>query len=102
MSLKTPVDPVKCTPAKSGLANKVSVIESPMTMLITPLGNPASLNICINKLAEYTCVAAGFKTTTFPIKAALVGKFPAIAKVERSNSVYKSFKRSIFYTVPHV
>ena len=44
MLLKTPVLPVKCTPARSRCASSLSeiVAASPGTKLITPGGRPAS------------------------------------------------------------
>ena len=81
MLLKTPVLPVKCTPARSGCASSGSLtsLGSPGTKLITPGGSPASSNSRIRCHAESIAPAAGFQTTVFPISAALVGRFPAIA-----------------------
>src|SRR5690606_18634879 len=77
----TPVDPVKWTPAKSGLAINVSEIiaASPITIFMTPAGTPASLKTSIITFAEYIWVLLGFQTTTLPISAALAGRFPAMA-----------------------
>src|ERR671935_1088190 len=78
---KTGVEPVKCTPARSGLASAGSPIAEPepYTRLITPGGSPASSNSFMRKCAEYAAVEAGFQRTVFPISAALVGRLPAMA-----------------------
>src|SRR2546428_11584588 len=78
---KTGVDPVKWTPARSGLARAGSPTSAPepYTRLITPGGKPASSKSFIKKCAEYAAVDAGFHTTVLPISAALPGRLPAIA-----------------------
>src|ERR687886_401297 len=78
---KTGVEPVKWTPARSSWASAGSPIAAPepYTRLITPGGSPASSYSFISQYAEYAAVDAGFQSTTFPISAALVGRFPAIA-----------------------
>jgi len=50
-----------------------------VTRLMTPLGRPASSRSCISRTAAWVCVGEGFQTTTLPISAGAVGKFPAIA-----------------------
>ena len=47
-------------------------------MLITPSGSPAAWNNSIITLAEYTCVSAGFQTTTLPIIAGAAHKLAQI------------------------
>src|SRR5439155_13556398 len=78
---KTGVEPVKWTPARSGLASAGSPISEPepYTRLITPGGNPASSYSFIRKCAEYAAVDAGFQSTVFPISATDVGRLPPIA-----------------------
>src|SRR5882672_6518705 len=78
---KTGVEPVKWTPARSGLARAGSPISAPdpYTRLMTPGGRPAASKSFIRKCAEYAAVDAGFHTTVFPIRAALPGRFPPIA-----------------------
>src|SRR6059058_356020 len=78
---KTGVEPVKCTPARSGLASAGSPISAPepYTRLITPGGKPACSKSFIRKCAEYAAVKAGFQTTVFPMSAALPGRLPPIA-----------------------
>src|SRR3954447_21705443 len=78
---KTGVEPVKCTPARSGLASAGSPISAPepYTRLITPGGRPASSYSFIRKCALYAAVDAGFQMTVLPISAADVGRLPAIA-----------------------
>ena len=71
-------------------------------MLITPSGKPASLKTCIITLAEYTCVAAGFQTTTLPIKAALEGKFPAIAVKLKGVIAYTNPSKGLYSTRFHM
>src|SRR2546423_15600818 len=80
MPLKTAVDPVKWMPARSGLASAGSPTSAPepYTRLITPGGRPASSKSFIRKCAEYAAVDAGFQSTVLPIRAALVGRLPAI------------------------
>jgi hypothetical protein len=57
MPLKTLVEPVKWTPAKSRLARTVSVsFQVSKTTLITPSGTPASLNTSIMICAEKVAV----------------------------------------------
>src|SRR5574343_1295585 len=77
---KTPVEPVKCKPAKCLFLKITSPATGPstVTMLITPSGTPAALNNSIITCAEYTCESAGFQTTTFPIIAGAAHKFAAI------------------------
>src|SRR5690606_32744518 len=81
MFWKTPVDPVKWMPAKSGWLKITSPASGPSTntKLITPGGTPASLNTSISTCALYIWVLAGFQTTTLPIMAADAGRLPAMA-----------------------
>ena len=78
---KTRVDPVKCTPAKSwsDSSTSLTLAPCPVTMLMTPGGRPASSSSCMRKCAANCWVWAGFHTTTLPISAGAVGRFPAIA-----------------------
>src|SRR5205823_12356527 len=78
---KTGVEPVKWTPARSGLASAGSPISAPepYSRLITPGGSPASSYSFIRKCAEYAAVDAGFQTTVLPISATDVGRLPPIA-----------------------
>src|SRR5438445_9871443 len=78
---KTGVEPVKWTPARSGLARAGSPIAAPdpYTRLMTPGGSPAASYSRSRKYAEYAAVDAGFQTTVLPISAALVGRLPPIA-----------------------
>ena len=77
----TPVDPVKWTPASSGLesATSPSSEPGPKTRLITPGGRPASSRSRIVYQAESACVDAGFHTTVFPMSAGEVVRFAPIA-----------------------
>ena len=75
------VDPVKWMPARSGEASATSetAIPSPVTMLITPGGSPASSSRRMRYQADSCCVGEGFHTTTLPISAGAVGRLPAMA-----------------------
>src|SRR5262245_15647832 len=102
---KTGVEPVKCTPARSGLASVGSPISDPepYTRLITPGGRPASSNSFIRKCAEYAAVDAGFQRTVFPISAALPGRLPEIAvklKGVTANTKPSSGRYSMRFQVP--
>ena len=81
MLLKTAVDPVKCTPARSRCASATSEIAagSPGTKLITPGGSPASSRICRMYHADNIAVAPGFQSTVFPINAGAPGRLPPMA-----------------------
>ena len=81
IELNTPVEPVKCTPARSSCVSAMSEIiaGSPGRKLITPGGSPAS---CSNRSvchAESSAEDAGFQSTTLPISAGAVGRLPPIA-----------------------
>ena len=78
---KTPVEPVKWTPASSGLCSAASASSAPgpKTRLITPGGSPASSSSRSVYHAESACVEAGFHTTVFPIRAGDVVRFAPIA-----------------------
>ena len=75
------VDPVKCSPAKSGSASATSLTAGPcpVTMLITPGGSPAASSSRMVWCAASCWVTAGFHTTVLPISAGAVGRLPAIA-----------------------
>ncbi len=75
------VEPVKWMPASAGCfsATSETARPSPVTMLMTPLGSPASSSSCISRCAEYCWVGDGFQSTTLPISAGAVGRLPAIA-----------------------
>ncbi len=76
-----PVEPVKCSPARAGSASATweSCEPSPVTMLITPGGSPASSSSRIRWNADRVWAGAGFHTTVLPIRAGAVGRLPAIA-----------------------
>src|SRR5687767_7509741 len=80
MALKTPVLPVKWTPARSRCDSATSEIADacPGMKLITPGGSPAASRSFINQYALGMALEAGFQTTVFPISAGAVGRFPAI------------------------
>ena len=77
----TPVEPVKWTPASSGLASAVSPSSAPgpKTRLITPGGRPASSRMRSVYQAESACVDAGFQTTVLPMSAGEVVRLAPIA-----------------------
>ncbi len=54
-------------------------MPSPVTMLMTPGGRPASSSNAMMKCAANCWVIAGFHTTVLPIRAGAVGRLPAIA-----------------------
>ena len=78
---KTPVEPVKWMPARSGCASATSETSWPCpgSMLITPGGRPASSSSSMVRLAASCWVTAGFQMTVLPIRAGAVGRLPAIA-----------------------
>src|SRR5262245_56851835 len=77
----TAVEPVKCTPASSGddIAVVPMVGASPVTMLITPGGSPASSRICSTYQFDSIAVGAGFQTTLLPMSAGAAGRLPPMA-----------------------
>src|SRR5574341_231211 len=77
---KVAVEPVKWSPASSGLARAASPTTGPGpgTKLTTPGGSPAASRSFISLQAERTAVDAGFQTTAFPMIAGAVGRFAAI------------------------
>src|SRR3546814_20147874 len=77
----TPVDPVKCIPAKSGCLQMTSPADGPSTKtrLTTTSGTPASRNTSNSPLPEYTPVLDGFHTSTLTPLAAAGGKWPQTA-----------------------
>ena len=81
MLWNTGVDPVKWMPARSGShrATSETCLPSPVTMLMTPGGRPASSSSAISRCAANCWVAAGFQTTVLPISAGAVGRLPAMA-----------------------
>ena len=72
---------MKWIPASSGWASATSdtAFPSPVTRLITPGGSPAASSNRMVRCAENICVGDGFHSTTLPINAGAVGRFPAIA-----------------------
>ena len=80
MELKTSVEPVKCTPARSRWFSTTSDTAAPLpgTKLMTPGGRPAASS----SLRMYHALGieddAGFQTTVLPISAGAVGRLPAI------------------------
>ena len=81
MDWNTAVLPVKWTPARSGDDRTTSVIirESPVTRLTTPGGMPASSRMFMITQALRIEVWAGFQSTTLPISAGEVTRFPPMA-----------------------
>jgi hypothetical protein len=81
MLLNTPVEPVKCTPARSGCVSAISEIiaGSPGRKLITPAGSPASCSTRMVYQPERIAVVAGFQSTTLPIIAGAPARLPPIA-----------------------
>src|SRR6478752_4346783 len=96
---KTPVEPVKWTPASSGLASAAE----PKTRLITPGGRPASSRMRIVIHAESAWVEAGFQTTVLPIIAGDVVRLAPIAvklKGLIANTKPSSARYSIRFQTP--
>ena len=60
-------------------ATSETAIPSPVTMLMTPGGRPASSSSRIRKCAANCWVGAGFQTTMLPMSAGAVGRLPAMA-----------------------
>src|SRR5262245_34748584 len=80
IALKTSVEPVKWTPARSRWVSTTSETSTalPGTKLITPGGRPAlsrTFRIC---QALGIALLAGFQTTVLPMSAGAVGRLPAI------------------------
>ncbi len=75
------VEPVKWMPASHGSCSATSETArpSPVTMLITPGGRPASSSSAIVRSAASCWVGEGFHTTVLPISAGAVGRLPAMA-----------------------
>ncbi len=80
IELKTAVEPVKCTPARSRWFSATSdtVAASPGTKLMTPGGSPAASSSFMIAKALGIADEAGFQTTVLPISAGAVGRLPAI------------------------
>src|SRR3954453_5465001 len=97
---KTPVEPVKWTPASSGLARAAAPISAPgpNTRLITPGGSPASSRIRIVIQAESAWVEAGFQTTVLPIIAGEVVRLAPIA-VKLNGLIAKTNPSSARYSI---
>src|SRR5262249_16722242 len=81
IELKTPVEPVKCTPARSSWFNTVSEIiaASAGRKLITPGGIPAASNSLYVYHELSTAVVAGFQSTVLPMSAGDDERLPPIA-----------------------
>src|SRR5690606_19580194 len=77
---KTAVDPVKCTPPRSGCERTCFVISagSPWMKLITPSGRPASRRSSRAYQLENMEALDGFHTTVLPISAGAAGRLAAI------------------------
>src|SRR6266568_3843902 len=75
------VEPVKWTPARSGLASATSAtaFPSPGSRFTTPGGSPAASRSFSSQWAENIALGAGFQSTTLPRSAGAVGRFAAIA-----------------------
>ena len=97
---KTPVEPVKWTPASSGLASAAAPISAPgpKTRLITPGGRPASSRMRIVIQAESAWVEAGFQTTVLPISAGDVVRLAPIA-VKLNGLIAKTKPSSARYSI---
>ena len=52
--------------------------------------------------AENTWLSLGFHTTTFPIKAALAGKFAAIAVKLKGVTAYTKPSKGLYSTLFHI
>src|SRR5512140_61591 len=81
IELKTPVEPVKCTPARSGWVSATAdtAAASPGTKLMTPGGRPAS-TISWNMYHDDSMDAvAGFQRTVLPMSAGADVRLPPIA-----------------------
>src|SRR3954471_11882508 len=78
---KTPVEPVKCTPARCSLASTGSPTVAPLpgTKLTTPGGSPASSSSFNIQYDEYAAGEAGFQSTLLPISAGLDVRLAPIA-----------------------
>jgi hypothetical protein len=80
---------------------KVSVIIKASQNNVDNSINPASLKYFINNLCRDNLLCLVSKLQHY--HGSTCRKISCnSSKVERSNRVYKSFKRSIFYTVPHI
>ena len=100
---KTPVEPVKWTPARSGLASATSptVAPEPKTRLTTPGGRPASSSSFSVQYAETIAVEAGFQTTVHPVSAGDVGQVGADRReVERADREHEALQRPVLHAVP--
>ncbi len=105
IELNTPVEPVKCTPARSGCESAISEIiaGSPGRKLITPLGRPASCSSCSVYHAERICVPAGFQRTVLPIMAGAPQRLPPMAVKLNGVTAYtkpSSARYSLWFHIP--
>src|SRR5260370_29176383 len=67
----TSVDPVNAILATYGCLTSAAAVEpSPVTMLTTPAGKPASRQTSAKASAVSGVNSAGFKTTVFPVASA--------------------------------
>ena len=80
IELKTSVEPVKWTPARSRWLSTTSETAEalPGTKLMTPGGSPAASRSLRMQWALGTAEEAGFQTTVLPMRAGEVGRLPAI------------------------
>src|SRR5512139_2024388 len=80
IELKTSVEPVKWTPARSrwSRATPDTAAELPGTKLTTPGGSPAASRTLRMEWALGTAEEAGLQTTVLPMRAGEVGRLPAI------------------------
>src|SRR5262245_32103447 len=78
IALKTSVEPVKCTPARSRWVSTVSdtVTAFPGTKLITPGGSPAASRTFRMYHELGIALDAGVQTTVLPMSAGAVGRLP--------------------------
>src|ERR1700716_3698216 len=71
MSLPTSVEPVKATFLTPGcVTTSEPILLAPVTMLTTPGGSSAGMQISAKTIAESGVVSAGFNTTVLPAASA--------------------------------
>ena len=100
---KTPVEPVKCTPASSGLASAASptAAPGPYTRLITPGGSPACSSSFSVYQAGSIAVEAGFQTTVQPVEGRRRRQVRADrGEVERADRQHEPLERPVLEPVP--
>src|SRR2546423_15116244 len=87
MDLPTSVEPVNATLFTSGFeTSSEPVLPAPVTMLTTPGGSSACMQISANNIADSGVVSAGLSTTVLPAASAGAifpasissGKFPGV------------------------